>query len=82
MEDWAKAVKKDRDVFDKEYVKEIFKAIETGIRDQLVEYDKIVFESIGLSEYFDKMLHSLQSDFDVKTIAVIDRRRWIMSYTS
>ena len=56
-------------------MKEIFKAIETGIRDQLVEYDKIVFESIGLSEYFDKMLHSLQSDFDVKTIAVIDRRR-------
>ena len=71
VEDWARSVKKDRDVFDKEYVKEVFRAIENGIRKQLDEHDKIVFESTGLSEDFDTMLHSLRSDFDVKTIGVI-----------
>jgi len=73
VEDWAKAVKKDREVFDQEYIKEVFKAIENGIREQLVETDNIVFESTGLSNDFDTMLRNLHRDFNVNTIGINTR---------
>ncbi len=71
VEDWAKTVKKDREIDDKAYIEEIFQVIEKGVRKELTKYDDIVFESTGLSEYFDVMLENLQRDFDLKTIRII-----------
>lgn len=71
VEDWAKKIKKDRDVDNEAYLKQVFEEIEKGIRDNLTDKDKIVFESTGLTEYFDKMLENLRRDFQVITIGVI-----------
>ncbi len=71
VEDWAKKIKKDRDVDNEAYLKQVFEEIEKGIRDSLTDKDKIVFESTGLTEYFDKMLENLRRDFQVITIGVI-----------
>lgn len=70
VEDWAKKIKKDRDVNNETYLKQVFEEIENGIRDSLTDKDKIVFESTGLTEYFDIMLESLRRDFQVTTIGV------------
>mgnify|MGYP002397692995 FL=1 len=70
VEDWAKKIKKDRNVDNEAYLKQVFEEIERGIRDSLSEKDKIVFESTGLTEYFDLMLESLRRDFQVTTIGV------------
>lgn len=70
VEDWAKEVKKGRNINNEEYVKEVFLTIENGIRHSLQKLDTVVFESTGLTEHFDKMLLSLQSDFKVITIKV------------
>ncbi|NHB68633.1 AAA family ATPase [Perlabentimonas gracilis] len=71
VEDWAKKIKKDRDVDNEAYLKQVFEEIEKGIRDSLTDKDKIVFESTVLTEYFDKMLENLRRDFQVITIGVI-----------
>lgn len=70
VEDWAKKIKKDRNVDNEVYLKQVFEEIERGIRDSLSEKDKIVFESTGLTEYFDLMLENLRRDFQVTTIGV------------
>ena len=70
VEDWAKKIKKDRAVDDEAYLKQVFEEIEKGIRESLVYADKIVFESTGLTEYFDQMIQSLRQDFQVTTIGV------------
>lgn len=70
VEDWAKKIKKDRDVDNEEYLKQVFGEIEKGIRDSLTDQGKIIFESTGLTEYFDKMLENLRRDFQVITIGV------------
>lgn len=70
VEDWAKKIKKDRDVDNEAYLKQVFGEIEKGIRDSLTDEDKIVFESTGLTEYFDKMLEGLRRDFQIITIGV------------
>ncbi|MFB2121463.1 AAA family ATPase [Parapedobacter sp. 2B3] len=70
VEDWAKKIKKDRDVNNETYLKQVFEEIENGIRDSLTDKDKIVFESTGLTEYFDIMLESLRRGFQVTTIGV------------
>lgn len=70
VEDWARKIKKDRDVDNEAYLKQVFEEIEKGIRECLVDKDKIVFESTGLTEYFDLMLESLRRDFQVTTIGV------------
>ena len=70
VEDWAKKIKKDRNVDNEAYLKQVFEEIENGIRDSLTDKDKIVFESTGLTEYFDIMLESLRRDFKVTTIGV------------
>ena len=54
VEDWAKAVKKDRQVDNPFYLAEVFQAIEHGVREVLKQYDQVVFESTGLSAYFDR----------------------------
>lgn len=70
VEDWAKKIKKDRNVDNEAYLKQVFEEIESGIRDSLGDMDKIVFESTGLTEYFDIMLKSLRRDFQLTTIGV------------
>jgi len=63
VEDWAKKIIKNRDVDDKAYLKQVFGSIEKGIRSSLAHKDQLVFESTGLTEYFDEMLERLKSDF-------------------
>ncbi len=70
VEDWAKKIIKNRDVDDKAYLKQVFGSIEKGIRSSLAHKDQLVFESTGLTEYFDEMLERLKSDFQVVTIGV------------
>lgn len=70
VEDWAKQIKKERAVDNEVYLKQVFAGIEKGIRDSLNETDSIVFESTGLTDYFDQMFHNLKKDFQVKTIVV------------
>jgi dephospho-CoA kinase len=70
VEDWAKEIKRDRAVDDEAYLKQVFGEIERGIRASLGKTDRIVFESTGLSEYFDNMLHRLKQDFRVFIIRV------------
>ncbi|MBU0487840.1 MAG: AAA family ATPase [Bacteroidetes bacterium] len=70
VEDCAKGIKKERAVTDESYIREAFAAIETGIRISLNTNDAIVFESTGLTVYFDRMLDSLKRDFRVIIINV------------
>lgn len=66
----GKTYKKERDVENKSYLKEVFEIIEDGLRKSLVHYDKIVFESTALSEYFDLMLSNLKKDYNITTIGI------------
>ncbi|MCZ7609655.1 MAG: AAA family ATPase [Ignavibacterium sp.] len=70
VEDWAKRIKKERAVDNEEYLKQVFEEIEKGIRNCLNETDNLVFESTGLTKYFDRMIQNLSQDFKVTTIGV------------
>lgn len=70
VEDWAKLNKKERSIDNETYLSEVFYTIETGIRESIVHHNQIVFESTGLSGYFDRMLENLNRDFEVVTIGV------------
>lgn len=70
VEDWAKKIKQERAVDNEVYLKQVFEEIETGIRKCLNETDKLVFESTGLTEHFNRMLLSLRKDFRVTTIGI------------
>lgn len=70
VEKWAKQIKNDREIDNETYLKQVFQEIEKGIRDNLNETDRLVFESTGLTKYFDQMLQSLKRDFQVTTIGV------------
>lgn len=70
VEDWVKQIKKDRSIDDKSYLKEVFEVIETGVREHLQHVDYIVFESTGITTYFDQMLESLKNDYQVVTIGI------------
>ncbi len=70
IEDFSKDVKKDQHIDDECYLKEVFKKIESGLRDLLNEKDRVIFESIGLSENFDVLFENLDRDFKVVTIGV------------
>ncbi|GIL22983.1 MAG: hypothetical protein BroJett042_14960 [Bacteroidota bacterium] len=70
VEDWAKGIKKERAVDNEEYLMQVFDEIEIGIRNCLKESDKLVFESTGLTQYFDRMIQNLNQDFKVTTIGV------------
>ena len=71
VEDWVKIVKGNREIDDEAYIKEVFQVVEKGVRQELLNHDSIVFESTGLSDYFDKMHSSLLADFKVKSIRII-----------
>jgi shikimate kinase len=70
VEDWMKDIKKDRQINDESYISDAFQAIEAGVRNVLKQHSKIVFESTGLSSYFDRMLNNLSANFKVITIKV------------
>ena len=58
VEDWAKEVKGSRDVTDKSYIDEIFRLIEELLTEKMHQTDRIVFESTGLTDSFDRMLEN------------------------
>ncbi len=70
VEDWAKSIKRERSFSDDDYLSEVFQMIESGIRRHLDRERSVVFESTGLTQYFDSMLKSLKGDFKVTTIGV------------
>ncbi len=70
VEDWAKQITKDRAVDNESYLKQVFEAIENGVRERLKQVDDLVFEATGLTNYFDQMLENLKEDFDVVTIGI------------
>jgi shikimate kinase len=70
VENWVLEIRKDWDVMDNEYFEIVFQTIESKIRQALNITDHLVFESTGLSEYFDVMLANLQSEYKVTTIKV------------
>src|SRR5688572_6692601 len=63
VESWVKEIRNERPIDDETYLKEAFQVIETVIRSAIAQYTKIVFESTGLTVYFDKMLENLRKDF-------------------
>ena len=71
VEDWAKQVKKDRTIDNDSYLREVFAAIEKGIREEFKKKTPIVFESTGLTDYFDQMFNNLNQDFHLITIKII-----------
>lgn len=70
VEDWAKEVKGSRDVTDKSYIDEIFRLIEELLTEKMHQTDRIVFESTGLTDSFDRMLENLQQKFRMVLIKV------------
>jgi predicted kinase len=70
VEDWAKEIKKDRHFENDEYLSEVFRVIENGVRKSLESHTEIVFESTGLTNQFDKMLSNLKRDYRVITIGI------------
>lgn len=70
VEDWAKQIIRDRRIDDESYLEQVFKEIEKGIRESLNHWDKIVFESTGLTRYFDGMLDNLKRDFPLITMGI------------
>ena len=70
VEEWAKAVQRDRAIEDTGYVEEVFRVIEHGVREALLKRDNVAFESTGLTPFFDQMLVSLKCDFNVVLIKV------------
>jgi len=70
VENWLLGVKKDRDLFDEKYLEESFQTIENGVRQALKKTEILVFESTGLTEYFDSMLSNLKPDYNITTIKV------------
>ena len=71
VEDWAKQIKKNRNITDDSYLFEVFSAIESGIREKLKQTDRLVFESTGLTDFFDQMLFNLKESFQINTIQII-----------
>ena len=70
VEDWVKHIKRTRSIDNDDYHKEVFNMIEKGTREFLKQNDTIIFESTGLTVYFDKMLQNLKSDYSVTTIKI------------
>ncbi|MDN5200247.1 hypothetical protein QQ008_02720 [Fulvivirgaceae bacterium BMA10] len=70
VEDWAKRIKRNRDVHDDSYVREVFIAIEKGIVEAIGVLPSLVFESTGLTGHFDRMYSNLCSKFHVVPVAI------------
>jgi shikimate kinase len=70
VENWAREIKKDRDPEDENYIREFFEIIEKGISDHMNHYDEVVFESTGISHYFDAMYNHLKTIYQVIRIKI------------
>lgn len=70
VEDLILEMSKERILKDPEYISDVFRTIEQKIRQSLIELDQLVFESTGLTDDFDRMFISLQSDYQVTTIKI------------
>jgi len=70
VEDKVRSIRHGRSIDDESYLREAFEVIEQNIREALAAHDRIVFESTGLTEYFDKMLVNLSTDNVIVTIRV------------
>ncbi len=71
VESWVKQMRNGRSVDDPGYLSEVFETIELGVRNALETEKKVVFESTGLTEYFDVMLTNLRRDFQVIIIGIV-----------
>ncbi len=70
VESWAQNIQKGRAIDNASYIRDVFETIESGIRSQLGNTDQVVFESTGLTDYFDQMIENLQLEFKIVTILV------------
>lgn len=71
VEKIAREIKRDRAVDDPDYLEDVFLSIESAVRQSLKSRQNLVFESTGLTRYFDKMLENLRRDFHVTTIGIM-----------
>jgi len=71
VEEWALEVRNGRNLDDPEYHRDIFHTIELRIREAINEVDYLVFESTGITDYFDQMLIQMKVDYQVTTIKII-----------
>lgn len=71
VEDWINNIKRDRNIYDEEYITKVFQIIEDGIRKELEVSETICFESLGLSDQFDKMVENLGRQFRLTTIKIL-----------
>lgn len=70
VEDWVKSIKKERSIDNEAYLQQAFEVIEQGIRQQIQQRQSLVFESTGLTNYFDAMLQRLKQDGRLVTIGI------------
>lgn len=68
VENWVKDIKQERKVDDEKYIEEAFSLIESGINKEIKNRNSLVFESTGITKYFDDMLFRLQKKY--KTILI------------
>ena len=71
VEDWAKQVKRDRNYNDQSYLNEVFNVIENGIREVTKNHKVICFESLGLTNQFDRMIENLNKDYELVSIKLL-----------
>lgn len=70
VEDIARKVQKGRAVEASAYLSDVFAVIEKGVRQEISHHPHLIFESTGLTEYFDQMLDNLRRDFQVTLIRI------------
>lgn len=70
VENWAREIKKDRAADDVTYIEEFFEITERRIKEFMNYYEEIVYESTGLTPYFDNMYNHLQTSFHVILIKI------------
>lgn len=71
VEDRAIKIKRERNINDEEYLAEVFQAIEDTINNQLKYCEMISFESLGLSNQFDKMIENLRKQHILIIIKIL-----------
>jgi shikimate kinase len=70
VDDIALRVYDDKHPTQENYLAVLFGAIEDAVRGALKTSDAIIFESLGLTRPFDRMLSNLKQDFTVQLISV------------
>ena len=71
VEDWVKNLSPQSAAMeDESYLEAVFYEIEHGVRRELKKASPVVFESTGLTTYFDEMFARLSRDFRMTTIGV------------